>query len=57
MSEYCKNCFELQNKIDELGTEKEQLQALCDVYKVCYMAKHKGKTEIQIIDEFVMHFS
>ena len=84
MSEYCKNCFELQNKIDELETElrvakmnrltmfekmdivdendklkkeKEQLQALCDVYKVCYMAKHKGKTETQIIDEFVMHFA
>lgn len=45
MSEYCKNCFELQNKIDELETENEQLKA------------HKGTTETQIIDEFVMYFA
>ena len=45
MSEYCKNCFELQNKIDELETENEQLKA------------HKGITETQIIDEFVMYFA
>lgn len=25
MSEYCKNCFELQNKIDELETENARL--------------------------------
>lgn len=26
MSEYCKNCFELQNKIDELKAENDRLK-------------------------------
>lgn len=40
MSEYCKNCFELQNKIEELKAENGRLKALCDTYRTCYQAKH-----------------
>lgn len=32
MSEYCKNCFELQNKIDELKAENEQLKEEAEMY-------------------------
>lgn len=61
MSEYCKNCFELQNKIDELETENEQLKALCDTYRTCYQAKHsdikclliKHKQTLQEIKEYL----
>lgn len=51
MSEYCKNCFELQNKIDELKAENEALIEGLGVANKYVNKYHKTLQEIKKLAE------
>lgn len=40
MSNYCKNCYELTEKLEAKEQECEQEKALKETYLACYKAKH-----------------
>ena len=40
MSNYCKNCYELTEKLEAKERECEQEKALKETYLACYKAKH-----------------
>ena len=41
MSNYCKNCYELIEKLEAKEQECEQEKALKETYLACYKAKHE----------------
>lgn len=41
MSNYCKNCYELTEKLQAKEQECEQEKALKETYLTCYKAKHE----------------
>lgn len=52
MSEYCKNCFELQNKIDELKAENERLKRENEIITgMCNSSRNRFNKLYNILQE------